>query len=103
MPSVICEKRASFPTLKRSSRNKFASGSTNTFYRLQTAPLPQEKESNILVQRHGARALGPNQRLVAILKIHGVAVRTIKAKRVGYVVYEHEFQIVAEPFSGEKY
>jgi hypothetical protein len=32
-----------------------------------------------------------------------VAVRTIKAKRVGYVVYEDEFQIVAEPFSGEKY
>jgi hypothetical protein len=26
-------------------------------------------------------------------------VRTIKAKRVGYVVYEDEYQIVAEPFA----
>jgi len=26
-------------------------------------------------------------------------VRTLKAKRVGYVVYEDEYQIVAEPFA----
>lgn len=25
--------------------------------------------------------------------------RTLKAKRVGYVVYEDEYQIVAEPFA----
>ena len=37
--------------------------------------------------------------LVAILGNHGVQVRTLKAKRVGYVVYEDEYQIVAEPFS----
>jgi hypothetical protein len=36
---------------------------------------------------------------VAILQNHGVHVRTLKAKRVGYVVYEDEYQIVAQPFS----
>jgi hypothetical protein len=37
--------------------------------------------------------------LVAILDNHGVFVHTLKAKRVGYVVYEDEYQIVAEPFA----
>jgi len=37
--------------------------------------------------------------LVAILDNHGVPVRTLKAKRVGYVVYEDEYQVVAEPFA----
>jgi hypothetical protein len=37
--------------------------------------------------------------LVAILENHGAYVQMLKAKRVGYVVYEDEFQIVAEPFS----
>jgi hypothetical protein len=37
--------------------------------------------------------------LVAILENHGVPVRTVKAKRVGYIVYEDQHQIVAEPFA----
>jgi hypothetical protein len=37
--------------------------------------------------------------LVAILENHGIHVRTLKVKRVGYVVYEDEYQIVAEPFA----
>jgi protoheme ferro-lyase len=37
--------------------------------------------------------------IVAILENHGVPVRMIKADRVGYIVYEDEHQIVAEPFS----
>lgn len=41
--------------------------------------------------------------LVAILQNHGVSVQMLKTDRVGYVVYEDDFQIVAEPFSGEKY
>ena len=36
---------------------------------------------------------------VAILENHGVNVRMIKSERVGYVVYEDEHQIVAEPFA----
>jgi hypothetical protein len=37
--------------------------------------------------------------LVALLENHGVPVRTVKARRVGYVVYEDQYQIVAEPFA----
>jgi hypothetical protein len=34
--------------------------------------------------------------LVDILQNHGIAVEMLKTERVGYVVYEDEFQIVAE-------
>ena len=37
--------------------------------------------------------------LVFILEHHGVLVRMLKADRVGYIVYEDEFQVVAEPFA----
>jgi hypothetical protein len=40
--------------------------------------------------------------LVAILERHGVSVRMVTTARVGYVAYEDEHQIVAEPFAGEK-
>jgi hypothetical protein len=40
--------------------------------------------------------------LVAILEHHGIAVRMLKANRVGYIVYEDEFQIVAQPFADTK-
>ena len=41
--------------------------------------------------------------LVAILQNHGISVRMLKTDRVGYVVYEDEYQIVAEPFADETY
>ena len=37
--------------------------------------------------------------LAALLREHGVPVRMIKTAKVGYVVYEDEHQIVAEPFA----
>ena len=37
--------------------------------------------------------------MVAILENHGLSVRMSKADKVGYVVYEDDYQIVAEPFS----
>jgi len=37
--------------------------------------------------------------MAAFLERRGIAVRVLKAERVGYVVYEDEFQIVAEPFA----
>jgi len=37
--------------------------------------------------------------MVAILENHQVPVHLLKAERVGYVVYEDEYQIVAEPFA----
>ena len=46
-------------------------------------------------QEHLARI----REIVAILENHGIPVRMIKSERVGYVVYEDEHQVVAEPFS----
>ena len=40
--------------------------------------------------------------LVRILEGHGVSVQMLTTDRVGYVVYEDEFQIVAEPFRGDR-
>jgi hypothetical protein len=34
-----------------------------------------------------------------ILDENGVYVRTIKARRPGYIVYQDEYQVVAEPFA----
>jgi hypothetical protein len=41
--------------------------------------------------------------LAAILQNHGVSVQMLTTDRVGYVVYEDEYQVVAEPFAGEQY
>jgi len=41
--------------------------------------------------------------LVAILNNHGISVRMLNTDRPGYVVYEDDYQIVAEPFAGEQY
>ena len=37
--------------------------------------------------------------LVTILENHSVPVAMLKAKRIGYVIYEDEYQVVAEPFA----
>jgi hypothetical protein len=39
------------------------------------------------------------RQMVSILENHDVKVEMLITKRPGYVVYEDEFQIVAEPFS----
>jgi hypothetical protein len=41
--------------------------------------------------------------LAQILEHHGISVRMLKTDRVGYVVYEDEYQVVAEPFRAETY
>jgi len=47
--------------------------------------------------RHIARA----HEIVALLDEHHVATRMWRTKRPGYVVYEDQFQVVAEPFRSE--
>ena len=37
--------------------------------------------------------------IVSTLENHGILVRMLKADRVGYVVYEDDFQIIAEAFA----
>lgn len=38
------------------------------------------------------------QRLAAILERNGYPIETVKASRVGYIVYEDKYQVVADPF-----
>ena len=62
------------------------------FYRKQKRAISWFKDT---AHEHLARV----RELVAILEHHGVSVRMLSATRVGYIVYEDEFQIVAEPFT----
>ena len=41
--------------------------------------------------------------LAAILQAHGVHVRILKTDRPGYIVYEDEYQVTAEPFADATY
>jgi hypothetical protein len=65
------------------------------FYRKRSKAISWFKDSAV---EHIARA----RSLVVILEHHGVSVQMLKTDRVGYVVYEDEYQIVAEPFAGER-
>ncbi len=40
--------------------------------------------------------------LKAVIENHGFIIEVMKTDRPGYVVYEDEYQIVAEPFHNEK-
>ena len=62
------------------------------YYRKKSSAISWFKDS---AREHVARV----REIVAILENHGVRVRMIKADRVGYVVYEDEHQVVAEPFT----
>ena len=65
------------------------------YYRKQSKAISWFKDS---AKEHIARA----RSLVRILENHGVSATTIKTRRVGYVVYEDEYQITAEPFAGKR-
>ena len=66
------------------------------FYRKKSKAISWFKDS---AHGHLARV----RSLVAILQNHGISVQMLKTDRVGYVTYEDEYQIVAEPFAGEEY
>jgi len=42
------------------------------------------------------------RRIVAVLQEYGMKIQILKTTRPGYVVYEDDYQIVAEPFNREK-
>jgi len=62
------------------------------FYRKKNRALSWFKDS---AHHHIAQV----REFVVILQNHGVPVRMLKADRVGYVVYEDDYQVVAEPFA----
>ena len=65
------------------------------FYRKKNRAISWFKDT---AHEHIARA----RSLVAILESHDVSVQMLRTDRVGYVVYEDEYQVVAEPFAGER-
>jgi hypothetical protein len=70
--------------------------------RFTAAKPPFNRKKNTAVcwfKDTAASHLDQVRELVALLENHGVIVRMLKSKRVGYVVYEDEYQIVAAPFS----
>lgn len=66
------------------------------YYRRQSKAISWFKDS---AHEHIAQM----RSLAAILEHHGIRVRVITAKRVGYVCYEDEYQVTAEAFGGEEY
>ena len=62
------------------------------FYRKKNRALCWFKDS---AREHIARV----REFVVILQNHGAPVHMLKADRVGYVVYEDEYQVAAEPFA----
>ena len=62
------------------------------YYRKQSKAISWFKDT---AHEHIARI----REIVAILEDHSVSVKMIKAERVGYLVYEDEHQVFAEPFS----
>ena len=77
--------------LKRPTRFTASKG---PFYRKQNKAISWFKDS---AEEQLSRVRG----LVAILRNQGVIVHMLKTDRVGYVVYEDEYQIVAESFRGD--
>ncbi len=49
-----------------------------------------------------AEHLARMEDLVAILRTHGQVVQRLTTDRPGYVVYEDAYQVVSEPFRGER-
>lgn len=47
-------------------------------------------------------AINKMWQLKSVIENHGFNIEVLKTDRPGYVVYEDDFQIVAEPFKGER-
>jgi hypothetical protein len=67
--------------------------------RLAMSPRPHRKAQAISWFRDSATAhIAKMREIEEVVGRYGAAVQFIKARRVGYVVYEDQFQIVACPF-----
>jgi hypothetical protein len=74
-------------------------GAANALYGSQSAFLSKKEPGIVLIQDTANEHIVQIRELIAILEKQEVYVKTLKTKRVGYVVYEDEYQIVAEPFA----
>jgi len=78
-------------------------GEANTIHGIETSLYRKPNKARSWFKNNAKDHLAHIRDLVAILQNHGIAVRMLKTDRVGYVVYEDEFQIVAEPFTNDSY
>ena len=90
---------------KKNNTIRFGNGSTRIWKGQHDSTLPEPpfcrtKKRAISWFRDSAREhIAWIRGLVAILENHGVAVQMLKSNHVGYIVYEDEYQVVAEPFA----
>ena len=75
------------PTPKRFNRSK-----SKGYYRRNTRGIAWFRDN-------AKEYLGRMHEIKMILEANGHQVTMIREERVGYIVYEDEFQVVAEPFS----
>jgi len=78
------------------------SGAPNALYGAKAPYFRKKNRALSWFKDTASEHIAQIRELVAILENHSVHVRTLKAKRVGYAVYEDEYQIVAEPFADMK-
>jgi len=74
---------------------RFSKSSSKGYYRRKTKGLSWFKPS---ATKHIAKAF----ELKRILDQYGYAIEVLKEDRIGYIVYEDKYQIVAEPFAETK-
>jgi hypothetical protein len=68
--------------------------------RLALSPRPHAKDQAISWFRDTATLhIAKMREFQEVLERNGLAVQTIKARRLGYILYEDEFQVAAYPFS----
>jgi hypothetical protein len=82
--------------VQRPSRKAFP------LHRLETPLLRKQNKAISWFKDSAKEHIARARSLARILENHGVSVTTIKTRRVGYVVYEDEYQITAEPFAGKR-
>ncbi len=67
--------------------------------RFSRSTRPSRANKGIYWFRSSAREhIGKAREMIALLENNDVFIRMLKAEKIGYVVYEDEFQVVAEPF-----
>jgi hypothetical protein len=103
-PAIWCGQERSI-LMKKSTTFRFARGLTRTSSAPHTSRLPSHRSIARRTKRFRGskdsahKHLAQIREMIAILQNHDVAVRMLKSRRVGYVVYEDEYQVVAEPFA----
>lgn len=76
---------------------KFSRSSSKGIYRRETT-------AGLSWFKSGARAhLDKAHELKALLELHGHAIDILTTSRPGYVVFEDEYQIVAQPFADDRW